>query len=263
MIDLHCHILSGIDDGAADAAEARTLAEDLVADGVETVTATPHLRSDHPAVRVDELAGRCATLASELAAANIPLAVVPAGEVDLLWAVDASPEDLKLASLGQQGKYLLLETPYGPLTSTFEGFVFQHVMLSGLTVLLAHPERSPSFQQDPQRLFDLVRQGVLLQVTAPALLTTKHRSRSRKLAVSLLEQGLVHNLASDSHGGNEERSANLGQAREAAARVDSIYAEWLVTAAPAAILAGERLPPPPRTPREARRRPWRRRTRES
>lgn len=257
MIDLHCHILSGLDDGAADAAEARSLAEALVADGVTTVAATPHLRSDHPAVRVDELARRCEALASELAAASIPLAVVPAGEVDLLWTTDASPEELGLASLAQKGKHLLLETPYAPLTSTFEGLLFQHVMMSGLTVLLAHPERSPSFQQDPQRLSDLVSRGVLLQVTAPALLTPRRRSASKRLALALLEEGLVHNLASDSHGGNQERPPALAPAREAAARVDPVYAEWLVTEAPATILAGEQLPPPPRTPRKARRRPWR------
>jgi len=257
VIDLHCHILSGIDDGAADGAEARSLAEALVADGVTTVAATPHLRSDHPAVRVDELAGRCQALASELADASIPLEVVPAGEVDLLWAMDASPEELGLASLGQKGQYLLLETPYAPLTGTFEGLLFQHVMLSGLRVLLAHPERSPTFQDDPQRLFDLVRRGVLLQVTAPTLLTPRRRSASKRLAMALLEGGLVHNLASDSHGGNQERAPNLTPAREAAAGVDSVYAEWLVTEAPAAILAGEHLPPPPRTPRKARRWPWR------
>ena len=195
-----------------------------MADGVGTVAATPHLRSDHPGVRVDELAGRCEALASELDAAGIPLTVVPGGEVDLLWAIDASPEELGLASVAQKGQYILLETPYTLLTSTFEGLLFQHVMMSGMTVLLAHPERSPSFQQDPQRLFELVSRGVLLQVTTPALLTPNRRSASRRLALTLLKEGLVHNLAS---------------AREAAARVDSAYAEWLVTEAPATILAGE------------------------
>jgi len=259
VIDLHCHILSAIDDGSADDAEALRLAEGLVADGVGTVAATPHLRSDHPAVRVDELAGRCAALASHLAAAGIALAVAPGAEVDLLWAIDASEEDLRLASLGQTGRYLLLETPYGPLTSTFEALVFEHVMLAGLTVLLAHPERSPTFQQDPRRLAQLTRQGVLLQVTAPALLTRRSRSGSRKLAMALLGDGLVHCLASDSHGGPDGRPPNLSPARDAAAQLDAGYAEWLVNEAPEKILAGEELPPVPADHAKPRRRPWRRR----
>lgn len=259
MIDLHCHILSAIDDGSADDAEALRLAEGLVADGVTTVAATPHLRSDHPAVRVGELAARCEALASDLAAAGIPLAVAPGAEVDLLWAIDASEEDLRLASLGQTGRYLLLETPYGPLTSTFEALVFEHVMLAGLTVLLAHPERSPSFQQDPQRLAQLTSQGVLLQVTAPALLTRKPRSASRKLAMALLGDGLVHCLASDSHGGPDGRPPTLSPARDVAAELDAGYAEWLVSEAPAKILAGEALPPVPAGHAKPRRRLWRRR----
>lgn len=260
MIDLHCHILSGIDDGSADDGEALRLAEALVADGVTTVAATPHLRADHPAVRVGELAGRCEALNSDLAEVGIPLTVAPGAEVDLLWAMDASPEDLRLASLGHTGVYLLVETPYGPLTSTFERLLFNHVMVAGLTVLLAHPERSPTFQQDPGRLTQLARQGVLLQVTAPALLRPSGRSASRKLALELLSERLVHSLASDSHGGHGGRPPSLGPAREAAARgVDPAYADWLVTEAPAAILAGEQLPAPPSG--TARRRRWRRRGR--
>ena len=259
MIDLHCHILSGIDDGSADDAAALRLAEGLVADGVTSVAATPHLRGDHPAVLVDELADRCEALAARLAEAGIPLAVAPGAEVDLLWAIDASKEDLRLASLGQTGRYLLLETPYGPLTSTFESLVFEHVTLAGFTVLLAHPERSPSFQEDPQRLAALTHQGVLLQVTAPALLTRRSRSRSRKLATTLLSDGLVHCLASDSHGGPDGRPPNLSAARDAAARRDAHYAEWLVSDAPTKILAGEALPAVPTGHAEHRRRFWRRR----
>jgi protein-tyrosine phosphatase len=256
VIDLHCHILAGIDDGPADSAGSRSLAEDLSADGVTTVAATPHLRGDHPAVKVDELADRCAAASSDFASAGIPLTVVPGAEVDLLWAMDASPDDLRLASFGQAGAYVLVETPYGPLTSMFERLVYDHIMLSGLTVLLAHPERSPTFQEDPDRLSDLVSRGVLLQVTAPALVSSDRRSASRKLARALVSERRAHGLASDSHGDMKGRPANLGAARDAAAEIDQSYAEWLVTEAPAAILAGERLPPPPEKAPSRRRRLW-------
>ncbi len=262
MIDLHCHILPGIDDGSTDADEACALARALVADGVTTVAATPHLREDHPAVRVGDLAESCRTLNTSLAAAGVSLSVIPGAEVDLLWALQASPEDLYLATYGQMGRYLLLETPYGPLPDTFERMVFECLTSRGLTVLLAHPERSGSFQRDPSRLTDLVARGVLLQVTAPALVSTDRRSGSRRLALWILERRLAHALASDSHGGMDGRPPNLSGARQAAAAIDPAYAEWLVSDAPAAMLAGESLPGAPPDQGASSRRfrlPWRRR----
>lgn len=260
MIDLHCHILPGIDDGSDNMAEALELGRALVADGVSTVAATPHLNPNHPAVHVRELADGCRALTAELSRAGVQLAVVPGGEVDILWALDASPEDLRLATYGQMGRYLLVETPYGLLTGTFEQIVFDRISAKGLTAVLAHPERSPTFQREPARLAALVEGGVLVQVTAPSLVSRDRRSASRKLALWILEQGLAHGLASDSHGGNTGRPPNLTAAREVAATIDPGYADWLCNDAPAAILAGERRPTPPPRPASPRRRPWRRRS---
>ncbi len=75
--------------------------------------------------------------------------VVSGEEVDLIWAQEASDEDLRLASYRQQGKDLLLETPYGPLPSTFEALVFG-IQVRGYRILLAHPERNPAFRNDPR-----------------------------------------------------------------------------------------------------------------
>jgi protein-tyrosine phosphatase len=245
VIDLHVHILPGIDDGPADAEEALELARASVADGVVTVAATPHVRSDHPAVRPAELAQRCARFSAFLEEEAVRLRIVPAGEVDLLWAHGASDEELRLVSYAQRGTYLLLETPYGPLPRSFEDALYNRLVRAGFRVVLAHPERNADFQRDPRRLAELVRRGILLQLTAPALVRAGRRSRSRQLALALIEQGLAHLIASDAHGSSSGRGPELSRAVAEAARVAPARAEWMVTDAPAAILASEPLPAAP------------------
>src|SRR4029453_812823 len=89
MIDLHSHILPDLDDGPANLAQSLQLGRPAEADGIQIVAATPHLREDHPRVRPSELAGRCAQLNDALAEAEIALEIVPGGELDVLWVLDA------------------------------------------------------------------------------------------------------------------------------------------------------------------------------
>jgi protein-tyrosine phosphatase len=236
VIDLHCHLLPGVDDGPATVDRSVELAAALVADGVRTVAATPHVRADYPDVVPAELRERREALRQAIAAAGIDLEVVAGGELDLGRGLEASEEELRLVSLGQGGRYLLVETPYGPLSSLFEEQLFQ-LEVRGYGLLLAHPERNPSFQADPERLAQVVARGILLQITAGSLRLGR-RSATTRLARGLVERGLAHVLASDAHGAAVNRapiSAGLRAARElAGARADS-----MVMDAPAAILAGE------------------------
>ena len=107
-------------------------------------------------------------LQSALDAAGVALQVVSGGEVDVLWAQNASDEDLRAASYGGRGTDLLVETPYGELPPIFEDLLFK-IRVRGFRVLLAHPERNRSFQQDPARLLRLVDGDVLVQVTAASV----------------------------------------------------------------------------------------------
>jgi protein-tyrosine phosphatase len=242
VIDLHCHVLPGIDDGPRDTEGAVALAVASARAGVRVLAATPHLRHDHPGVVPAELAGRCEELARRLPP-DLDLELVPAAEVDPVLAQRASDEELRLASYGQRGTDLLVETPYGSLPPNFEELLFA-ITVRGYRILLAHPERSPDLRGRPERLVDLVRRGVLLQITAPALLE-RRRSPARRLATSLIERGLAHVLASDAHSAGHGRPPSLPAAVEVAAGVDPRRARWMVEDAPAAILAGEPLPPQP------------------
>jgi protein-tyrosine phosphatase len=244
MIDLHCHLLPGIDDGPGTAEESVELGDAAFADGIRVAAATPHLRGDYPMVRAEELAARCEQLRTTFDAYCVPLEVVPAAEVSLSWAEEATEEELRLASYGQQGTDLLLETPYPPLPPDFERRIFELFTTRGIRVLLAHPERNPTFQHDPERLMELVRRDVLVQVTAHSLAGAARRSRSRRLAEALVQEGLAHVIASDSHGPRR----SLPMLSDAVAVAESIAPErarWMVSDAPAAIIAGAPLVPPP------------------
>jgi protein-tyrosine phosphatase len=249
MIDLHVHALPGIDDGPRDEAAAIELVAEAVAAGVTTIAATPHLRDDHPDVRPFELAGRTARLQAALDSAGVAVKLVTGGEVDVRWAQRAGEDELRAVSYGGHGRDVLAEVPYGELAPQFEDLVFR-LRVRGYRVLLAHPERSPTFQRDAERLRALVEQGCLVQVTASALASRTRRSRSRKLAIALVREGIAHVIASDTHSVAGGR-ASLADAVEALRKDAPRRARWMVTEAPAAILAGD---PLPRAPAERHRR---------
>jgi protein-tyrosine phosphatase len=252
VIDLHSHVLPGIDDGARDLEHALDLARAAADQGTRVLAATPHLRADFPEVRPDELATRCDEIRSAISDAGIELEVVQGGEAGVMWAVNADDDELRAGSYGARGTDLLVETPYGPLNDTFEQLLFM-LPERGYRLLLAHPENNPTFQRDPVRLHDLVERGVLLQVTARSLIRSERRKGARPLAEALVRDGAAHVLASDAHSGRQLRPPALGAGAAAAAElVGEACARWMVEDAPRAILAGRALPDRP--PTEARKR---------
>ena len=181
FVDIHSHVLPGLDDGPADLDASLAMAWAAVAAGTAVLAATPHLRSDFPGVEVSEIAERCRRLQSELDARGVGLRVVAGAETSLTWALEASDEDLRLATYGQRGADLLIETPTD--VSMLEQLLYQ-VRLRGPRVTLAHPERSATFKRDPDRLTRLADQGILLQVNADALTACVKSSWRRPMATT-------------------------------------------------------------------------------
>jgi protein-tyrosine phosphatase len=243
MIDLHSHVLPGLDDGPADMDGSLEFVRASAAQGTTVLAATPHLRSDYPDIAIEDIAARCGELNDRLPA-GLDFEVTPAAEVDVFWAQQASDEQLRLASFEQRGTDLLVETPYGIISDAFEDMLFR-IALRGYRILLAHPERNPTFQRDPERLRKIAARGVLLQITLPSVVARDKASRSRKLAFQLVREGIAHNLASDSHSSGSFRPPALRRGVRAFDEFAPAYAEWMVTDAAAAILEGERLPPAP------------------
>ena len=251
MIDLHCHLLPGIDDGPADIQGSVALAEASFWEGVTVIAATPHARDDHPGVVAAQLETRCDRVRQELARYEVPVEVVSGAEVDLAWALAASEEDLTAVTYGGRGTDVLVETPYGLLPPGFEERLQDIFASRGIRVLLAHPERNRVFQRDPGRLARILDRGIMAQITADALVQGR-RTSSGRLAHSMLAEGVAHVIASDAH--RPELRASLADAVGAVPRADRERARWMVEDAPAAILAGDPLPSPPPARRVLRKR---------
>ena len=150
-------------------------------------------------------------------------------------------EELRLVTYAQAGAYLLVETPYGRLPDMFEEMLFQ-IASRGYRIVLAHPERNPSFQAKPDRLRALVERDVAIQVTAHSLEPTRRKSKTGRLARALLTDDLAHVVASDFHRPVGTRRPQLSQAMAAVDRVSPGIGRWMVDDVPTAILAGAALP---------------------
>jgi protein-tyrosine phosphatase len=246
VIDLHSHILPGLDDGSRTVEDARALAQRAAEDGVTAIAATPHVRSDYP-TQPDEMERGVLRLREDFVAQGIQVEVLHGGEIDLESLGSLDDDDLRRFSLARSGRYLLLEFPYSGWPAGLEETVYG-LGLRGLTAVLAHPERNRAVQADPGRLGEAVRLGALVQVTAASVDGRIGRS-SQKAADRLLESGLAHVLASDAHT-PEIREAGLADAAEAVG--DDRLATFLTAEAPAAIVAGEAVPDPPRKARRRR-----------
>lgn len=240
MIDLHCHILPGLDDGPDTLEAALTLARAAVAADTDTMTATPHIDFLH-GVEPREVRIGVAALGVALRDARIDLRVSSGGELDLARLPDLDREALSDIRLGR-GRHLLVESPLHPMAGSIEAQVGM-LMLDDWGVVLAHPERSPLFQRDPDSLATLVARGALCSVTASSF-TGRFGRRARELALAMLKDGLAHNVASDAHDHRRRPPAMQAGLAEAARHVDGFPAlgEWLTRDVPAAILGGDPVP---------------------
>jgi protein-tyrosine phosphatase len=255
VIDLHCHILPGLDDGAATIDDSLALAQAAQAVGIDTIVATPHIRGDYPFDPV--LIGvRAAEVRRALADGVVGVRVIGGAEVAISRVRDLDQETLASLCLGSSN-YMLVESPYTPATNIVEETIFD-LQVQGFRVVLAHPERSPSFQEDPDRLARLVERGVLCSVTAASMLGV-FGGTVRRFSALLFSRGLVHNVASDAHDTTRRPVDLRGGFKALDQEVPGLadQARWFTVTVPEAILGGEELPPMP-TPSRGRARGLRR-----
>ncbi|HMN97900.1 MAG TPA: hypothetical protein PKD59_00635 [Miltoncostaeaceae bacterium] len=235
MIEIHTHLLHGIDDGPASETEALDLARALHSDGARIVIATPHVSKAHPCTRalLDE---RLAEVRASLVGAGIALDVRSGAEIELGELDGLADDELRQLVLAD-GPWLLLECPH--IAFPF-GMVerIRELRDRGFDVVLAHPERSPHIREDLTLLAEMVGAGAVSQVTA-ASLTGNLGRRNRAAAWAMLDAGLVHAIASDAHD-VVGRPPGMSAARDLiAGERGADLAQALTEDAPAAIVAGE------------------------
>lgn len=238
MLDIHSHILPGLDDGVRDLESAVALAAEASAAGVELIVATPHVRSDFPTTSA-QIAEGVEAVAAALAVHAIPLDVVGGAEVAMDWIPRLLDDDLAGYTLAGSGRYLLVEFPYEGWPRAAE-LVLSELASRGVTAVLAHPERNDVVQENASRLRVLTQStGALVQVTVGSL-DGRFGARARATALSLVDLGLAHVAASDVHGpGVSERVWLLPP------EIEPGLAEWLTVTVPRAILSGQDVPARP------------------
>lgn len=233
MIDVHCHILPGVDDdGPGLLEDVLEMARIAVADGIRQIVATPHIKEViHPPEFIREQVTR---FNAELEKNGIELEVVPGAEVSALLNVSLLEQYTLNGS-----DYVLLEFPHTHLPQNAAQIVFD-AQLAGLIPIIPHPERNPSVVRRPELLLQLVEAGALVQLTAESL-TGGFGPEARACARYLLQQRAVHFLATDAHSPSWRCPVLSGGIKAAAKIVGEPAAQRLGTANPAAIIAGNPL----------------------
>jgi protein-tyrosine phosphatase len=232
VIDLHCHILPGLDDGARDLKDSVAMARQAEQDGIAVVCATPHIRHDHN-VPIEEIAGRVRSLGQKLAEHEVGVRVLPGGELAQTEADRLSNDELGLVALGGAGGWVLLEPAPGPLGKSLEAQVGR-LAKRGFRTVIAHPERHAGADFEGC-LGRLAARGCLIQWTAEFLA----HSDPGDLVLELAGKGLVHLLGSDAHSAHAGRPVALAAGF---ARLSTVCSPariaWMVEVAPRAILQG-------------------------
>ena len=239
MLDLHVHVLPGLDDGPATVEESLELARDAVADGISVLAATPHVRDDYPTAP-GAMERALDLVRGAVAEAGLPLDVRGGGEISLDWLPRLDAGMRARFGLAGNPQCLLVEFPYVGWPLALADAVFRLVS-GGVTPVIGHPERNAEVQAEPERLRPLVEAGALVQLTAASVNGNLGR-RCRHAAFALLDLELAHLVASDAHGAHI-RAVGLSSA--VAAIGDRRLAEWLVVEVPAAIVDGGSVPERP------------------
>jgi len=213
FVDIHCHMLPGLDDGAANADEA--MAEIAVADGIGTIAATPHQLGNFAKNSGQSIRRAAAEFQSLLDRHGLPLRVLPGADVRIEPDLIGKIRTGEVVSLADRRRHGLLELPhdvYIPLDRLLDD-----LRAAGLVGILSPPERNRGLRRRPEVIKPLVRRGCLLQVTAGSL-TGDFGSEALRMAETLIAEGLVHFISTDAHG-TRGRPPRLGAAFRRAAEL--------------------------------------------
>jgi protein-tyrosine phosphatase len=241
VIDLHCHVLPGVDDGPETITDALAMCSQMAGDGIGTVVATPHMLTDqYPVSRADILRG-VQDLRDELASWDITLDVRPGADVMITSDLPELLRAGRVMTVDDAGKYVLLELPHHVLPSGLDQLLYA-VQVLGITPIITHPERQFELQRHPDLLRPLIERGILVQVTASSI-EGSFGDTARKCAMSLLKSGMVHLCASDAHS-PRGRKPGLSRARKV---VESMLSpeesQVIFDLNPARVLAGADIEP--------------------
>ena len=237
MIDIHAHILPGLDDGPTTLDDALEMARIAVGDGIQVIIATPHcLNGLYNNYRKDIIAA-CSEFNIALKKNHIPLDVLPGSEVHLGIEILNELEHGRLMTLNDTGRYFFLELPDQFIPEMLVEFIARLKKMN-VTPIIAHPERNMAVQRNIMLLHDLISEGALSQITGRSL-TGDFGSAALQCCLRIVELNLAHFMASDAHS-SKTRPPRLSKAvKKLSALTGKARAEKMVFEGPQRVIDGE------------------------
>ncbi|WP_445506450.1 tyrosine-protein phosphatase [Niallia sp. 03190] len=196
MIDIHCHILPGVDDGPETMAESVEMAKLAVREGVKTIVATPHHKNNRYENTKSKIIHHVNLLNTALQKEKIPLTILPGQEVRMYGEVLEDYQKGEILTLSHTN-YLFIEFPSSTVPRYAERLLYD-IQTEGLIPIIVHPERNKELQENPDLLYKLVMNGALTQVTA-ASVAGYFGKTIKKFSEQLIKYNLTHFVASDAH----------------------------------------------------------------
>lgn len=219
MIDIHNHLLYGLDDGPLDEESMLELAREAEKIGITDIVATPHYIKHRFRNNADIVKSRTEEVQSILNDHHIDIKVYPSQEIQMFGEELEGLESGELLPITEGSRYVLIEFPFFSIPE-FAEQTFEKLFNAGYRPILAHPERIIPIQDDPQILFDLIDRGALCQVTAGSLVH-KYGEDAKRVADYLLEQDAIHIVGSDAHN-TSNRNFHIKEAYEFLERTKGI-----------------------------------------
>ncbi len=240
FVDIHCHMLPGLDDGAVNLGVSLAMAQMAVADGIETVVVTPHQLGNYSRNQGVTIRAYTERLQRELKQRNIPLRVLPGADVRIEPDMIRRLQARDVVSLADHQRHVLLELPH-ELYMPLDGLL-RALHSAGMAGILSHPERNQGILRDPDVVPGLVEAGCLMQVTAGSV-AGSFGPEIQEFSAWMLEEGFVHFLATDAHGTDRRRPIMSRAYHRAAELVGQRRAEELCCHNPAAVATGHEVAP--------------------
>lgn len=196
MIDIHSHILPGVDDGPKNEQESIEMAIQAVEQGIHTIVATPHHKNRTYDNERESIETHTAILQKLLAEQNIPLTLLPGQETRIHGSMVEGLEEGTILPLNHTN-YVHVEMPTDSVPRYAQQLLYD-MQRAGYIPIIVHPERNREFLRNPDRLYRLVQNGALTQVTAASLLG-KFGKDMQRFSDQMIESNLTHFVASDAH----------------------------------------------------------------
>ncbi len=196
MIDIHCHILPGVDDGATTLKDSIEMAKAAVEEGITTIIATPH-HNHHFQNHGENIKNQVARLNEHLRNEKIDIEILEGQEPRITGDIIEDIDSGEILTLCNSGQYVHIELPSNQVPSYTHSIIFE-LRLKGITPIIVHPERNSEIIENSSLLYDLVTEGALTQVTAGSVIGNFGK-KIQKFSYQLIEHNLTHFIASDAH----------------------------------------------------------------